>query len=51
MSILKKNKIAVNPHEFLAIILDKQKSDHTHQRIIVDNKQIKVMPSVKLLGL
>ena len=51
VSNLKKNKIAVNPHEFLAIILDKRKSDHTNQRIIVDNQQIKVMSSVKLLGL
>ena len=41
----------VNPDKFQAIILDKRKSDNTNQRITVDNQQIKVMSSVKLLGL
>ena len=48
--MLKKNKIAVNPDKLLAIILDKRKSYHTNERIIVDNQQIKVMSSVKFLG-
>ena len=41
----------MNPDKFLAILLDKRKSDNTNQRITVDNQQIKVMSSVKLLGL
>ena len=40
------NKMVVNPDKFQAIILDKRKRDHT-----VDNQQIKVVSSVKLLGL
>ena len=41
----------MNPDKFLAIILYKRKSDNTNQRITVDNQQIKVMSSLKLLGL
>ena len=41
----------MNPDKFLAIILYKRKSDNTNQRITVDDQQIKVMSSVKLLGL
>ena len=37
--------------KFQAIILDKRKSDHTNERITVDNQQIKVVSSVKLLRL
>ena len=37
--------------KFQAIILDKRKTDHTNERITVDNKQIKVVSSVKLLRL
>ena len=33
------------------MILAKQKSDHTNERITADNHQIKVVSSVKLLGL
>ena len=47
----KKNKMVVNPNKYQAIILDKRKSVHTNERITVDNKQIKVVSSVKLLGL
>ena len=43
----KKNKMAVNPDKFQAIILDKRNTD---ERIAVDNQQIKVVSSVKILG-
>ena len=45
------NKMVVNPDKFQAIILDKRKKDHTDEHITVDNQQIKVVSSVKLLGL
>ena len=45
------NKMVVKPDKFQAIILDKRKRDHTDEHIIVDNQQIKVVSSVKLLGL
>ena len=38
----KKNKMVVSPDKCQAIILDKQKRDHTDELIIVDNQQIKV---------
>ena len=41
----------MDPDKFPAIILDKRKSDHTNERIAVDNQQIKVVSSVKLLDL
>ena len=44
-------KMVVNPDKFQAIILDKRKRDHTDEHITVDNQQIKVVSSVKLLGL
>ena len=47
----KKNKMVVNRDKFQAIILDKQKRDHTDERITVDNQQIKVVSSLKLFGL
>ena len=47
----KKNKMVVNPNKFQAIILDKIKRDHTDERVTVQNQQIKVVSSVKLLGL
>ena len=43
--------MVVNPDKFQAIILDKRKRDHTDERETVDNHQIKVVTSVKLLGL
>ena len=42
--------MVVNPDKRL-VILDKRKSDHTNERFSVDNQQIKVVSSVKLLGL
>ena len=45
------NKMVVNPDKFQAIILHRRKSDHTDEYITVDNQQIKVVSSVKLLGL
>ena len=47
----KKNKMIVNPDKYQAIILEKRKRDRTDERITVDNQQIKVVSSVKLLGL
>ena len=35
--------MVVNPDKFQAIILVKQKSDRTNERITVDNQQIKVV--------
>ena len=40
----------VNPDKFQAILLDKRKSDHTNQRIVVDSQNINVVSSVELLG-
>ena len=47
----KNNKMIVNPDKFQAISLDKRKSGHTNQRIVVDNQYIKVVSSVELLGI
>ena len=47
MDWFKINKMVVNPDKFQAIILGKRKRYH----ISVDNQQIKVVSSVKLLGL
>ena len=47
----KKNKMVVKPDKFQAIILDKRKRDHADEHITVDNHQINVVSSVKLLGL
>ena len=47
----KNNKMIVNPDKFQAILLDKRKSDHKNQRIIVENQNIKVLSSVELLGI
>ena len=41
----------VNPDKFQAILLDKRKGDHTNQRIVVDNQNLKVVSSVELLGI
>ena len=45
----KNNKTIVNPDKFQAISLDKRKSSHTNQLIVVDNQYIKVVSSVELL--
>ena len=47
----KKTKMVVNSDKFQAIILNKRKSDRTNERITIDILQIKVVSSVKLLGL
>ena len=36
----KKNRMVVNPDKFQTIILDKQKRDHTDERITADNQQV-----------
>ena len=38
----------VNPDKFQVIILDKKKGDHTDENVVIDNKQIKSVPSVNL---
>ena len=50
MDWFKENTMVVNPDKFQAIMLDKPKRDHTNERITFDNQQMKVMWSVKLLG-
>ena len=47
----KNNKIIVHSDKFQAIFLDKRKSDHTYQRIVVNNQNLKVVSSVELLGI
>ena len=47
----KNNKMIVYPDKFQVILLDKSKSDHTNQRIVVDNQNKKVVLSVELLGI
>ena len=51
MDWFKKKKMVVNQDKFQAIALDKRKRDHIDERITVDNRQIKVVSSVKRLGL
>ena len=43
--------MVVSPDKFQAIILDNRKGDHTNERITDDNRQIKHLPPVILLGL
>ena len=38
----KNNKMILNPDKFQGILLDKRKSDHTNQSIVVDNQNIKL---------
>ena len=45
------NNMVENPDEFPAITLDKGKSGHTNERIVIDNQQIIVVPFVKRSGL
>ena len=40
----------VNPGKFQGIIIDKKKQDHTAEYISIDQKNIKTLLSVKLLG-
>ena len=47
----KKNQTIVNPDKFQVIIIHKKKGDHTNENVVIDNKQIKTVPSVELLGI
>ena len=47
----KKNQMIVNPDKFQVIIIDKKKGDHTNENVVIDNKQIKTIPSAELLGI
>ena len=47
----KSNKMKVNRDKFQAILLEKRKSDHTNQHIVVNNQNITVVSSVELLGI
>ena len=47
----KKNQMIVNPDKFQVIIIDKKKGDHANENVVIDNKQIKSVPSVELLGI
>ena len=48
ISWLKKNEMVANPDTFPAITLGKRKSDHTNERITVDNQQVKVVSGSRL---
>ena len=41
----------VNPDKFQVIIIDKKKGDHTNENEIIDNRQMKTVSSVELLGI
>ena len=43
--------MTVNPETFQVIIIDKKKVDHTNEKVAIDNKQIKSVPSIELLGI
>ena len=47
----KKNQMIVNPDKFQVTIIDKKKGDQTNENAVIDNKQIKNLPSVELLGI
>ena len=47
----KKNQMIVNLDKFQVIIIDKKKVDYTNENVVIDNKQIKTVPSVELLGI
>ena len=34
---LKKKQMIVNPDKFQVIIIDKKKSDHTNENVVIDN--------------
>ena len=44
-----KNQMIVNPDKFQVIIINKKKGDQTNENVVIDNKQIKTVPSVELL--
>lgn len=41
----------VNSEKFQVIIIDRKKGDHTDENTVVDNKQIKSIPSDEFLGI
>ena len=41
----------VNPDKFQVIIIDEKRGDHTNENAVIDNKQIKSVPSVEVLGI
>ena len=45
------NHMIASPDKFKAIILDKQKSDFSNTKISVNNENLEIVPSVKLLGI
>ena len=47
----KDNHMILNPGKFQAIIIDKYKGNHTNQIISIDQKEIKTLSKVKLLGI
>ena len=47
----KDNHMIVNPGKFQATIIDKHKGNHTNQIINIDQKEIKAVSKVKLLGI
>ena len=47
----KNNKMIANADKFQAILLDKRKSGHTNQRMVVDNQYVKLVSSVELQGI
>ena len=47
----KKYKMAVTTDRFQAIILYKRKRNHSDELVTVDNHQVKIVSSVKILGL
>ena len=43
--------MTVNPDKFQVIIIDKKKREHKNENIAIDNKQMKSVSSVELLGI
>ena len=44
-----KNQMIVNLDKLQVIIIDKEKGDGTNENVVIDNKQIKAVPSVESL--
>ena len=44
-----KNQMIVNPDKLQVIIIDKEKEDGTNENVVIDNKQIRAVPSVERL--
>ena len=50
ISCFQSNKMIVNPGKFQGIIIDEKKQNHTAEYISIDQKNIKTLSSIKLLG-